>query len=116
MKIKYIVLIVIIGFILFDVIEHLVLPLVFYIIKRKKQYIAGVESMPGEVVDIRQWNGHGGQVFVKGERWKVCSEVSFKKGDKTIIQQVEGLTLKVKPIGDGVCQKKRKNCMIYELC
>jgi hypothetical protein len=40
---------------------------------------------------------------------------SFKKGDKAIIQQVEGLTLKVKPIGDGVCQKNRKVDMIAGL-
>jgi membrane-bound serine protease (ClpP class) len=106
MEIKYIVLIVIIGFILFEFIEHLLLPLIFYIIKRKKQSVTGVESMLGKVVDIRQWNGHEGQIFIKGEMWKAVSEVSFKKGDKAIIQQVEGLTVRVKPIGQGVCQKK----------
>jgi membrane-bound serine protease (ClpP class) len=79
MGIGYIVLIIIVGFILFELIEHLVLPLVFYIIKRKKQAITGVESMIGEVVDIRQWKGKEGQVFVKGEMWRAVSEVTFKK-------------------------------------
>jgi membrane-bound serine protease (ClpP class) len=102
MGIGYIVLIIIVGFILFELIEHLVLPLVFYIIKRKKQAITGVESMIGEVVDIRQWKGKEGQVFVKGEMWRAVSEVTFKKGDKAIIQHVEGLMLKIKPKSESL--------------
>jgi membrane-bound serine protease (ClpP class) len=66
-------------------------------IKRKEKSVTGIDSLLGEVVDVRQWKGKEGQVFIKGELWKAVSDVPLKKGDKAIIQQVEGLTLKVKP-------------------
>jgi membrane-bound ClpP family serine protease len=106
MEIAYVVLIVIFGFLLFELIEHLVIPVVFYVRKRKQQSVTGIESMPGELVDIRQWERQEGQVFFRGEMWKAVSEVSFKKRDKAVIQQVEGLILKVKPISKDVCEKK----------
>jgi membrane-bound serine protease (ClpP class) len=100
MEIKYILLIVILGFILFEVVEHLLLPLVFYIIKRKKQSVTGVESMLGKVIDIRQWKETEGQVAIRGELWKAVSDIPLKKGDKAIIQKVKGLMLKVGPVDD----------------
>jgi membrane-bound ClpP family serine protease len=100
MEIKNIILILVIGFILFEVIEHVVIPMVFYFIKRKKKSVTGIDGLLGEVIDVRQWQGKEGQVVIKGELWKAVSEVPFKKGDKAIIQQVEGLTLKIKPSGD----------------
>jgi len=106
MEIKNIILILVIGFILFEAIEHIVIPMFFYFIKRKKIFVTGIDSLLGEVVDVRQWKGKEGQVVIKGELWKAVSEVPLKKGDKAIIQQVEGLTLKVKPSGDGVYQKQ----------
>lgn len=106
MEIKNIILFLVIGFILFEIIEHVIIPIVFYFVKRKKKPFTGVESLLGEVVDVRQWDGKEGQVVFKGELWKAVSEVPFKKGDKAIIQQVEGLTLKVTPSGDGVYQKQ----------
>jgi membrane-bound serine protease (ClpP class) len=108
MEIKNIILILVIGFIAFEVIEHLVMPIVFYCIKRKKISVTGVNSLLGEVVEVRQWKETEGQVVIKGELWKAVSEVPFKKGDKAIIQQVEGLTLKVKPSGDGIYQKQKE--------
>jgi len=97
MEIKNLILVLVIGFILFEVIEHVVMPIVFYFLKRKEKSVIGIDSLLGEVVDVRQWKGKEGQVFIKGELWKAVSDVPFKKGDKAIIQQVEGLTLKVKP-------------------
>lgn len=70
LEIKNIILILVIGFIAFEVIEHLVMPIVFYCIRRKKKPFTGVESLLGEVVDVRQWEGKEGQVIIKGELWK----------------------------------------------
>lgn len=100
MEIKYILLIVILGFILFEVVEHLVIPMLFYVIKRKKQSVTGVESMSGKIVDVRHWKETEGQVVIRGELWKAVSDVPLRKGDKAIIQKVEGLTLKVRPSDD----------------
>ncbi len=93
---KDIILMLVIGFILFEVIEHVVIPIVFYFVKRKKKSVTGIDSLPGEVVDVRQWKGKEGQVVIKGELWNAVSETHLKKGDKAIILNVEGLTLKVK--------------------
>jgi membrane-bound ClpP family serine protease len=93
---KNTILMLVIGFILFEVIEHVVIPIVFYFVKRKKTSVTGIDSLPGEVVDVRQWKGKEGQVVIKGELWKAVSEMPLKKGDKAIILNVDGLTLKVK--------------------
>jgi len=106
MEIKNIILILVIGFILFEIIEHVIIPIVFYFVKRKKKPFTGVESLLGEVVDVRQWEGKEGQVVIKGELWKAVSEVPLKKGDKATIQQVEGLTLKIVPLGKNIQQKQ----------
>ena len=103
---RNIILMVVTGFILFEIIEHVVIPIVFYFVKQKKKSVTGIDSLPGEVVDVRQWKGKEGQVVIKGELWKAVSEVPFKKGDKAIIQNVEGLTLKVKPLGNGSYRKQ----------
>jgi membrane-bound ClpP family serine protease len=106
MEIKKIIVILVIGFILFEVIEHIVIPLVFTFIKRKKKSLTGVDSLLGEVVEVGQWKETEGQVFIKGELWRAVSDDPLMKGDKAIIQNVEGLTLKVKPIGEHVHQKQ----------
>ncbi len=52
--------------------------MVFYFIKHKKKSVTGVESLPGEVVEIRHWKETEGQVFIKGELWRAVSDVSLK--------------------------------------
>jgi len=101
METKNIILVLVIAFIAFEVIEHLLMPIVFYCIKRRKISFTGVDSLLGEVVEVRQWKETEGQVVIKSELWKAVCEVPLKKGDKAIIQQVEGLTLRVKPSDDG---------------
>ena len=111
MEIKNIILIIVIGFIAFEVVEHLVMPIVFYCIRRKKISVTGVDSLLGEVVEVRQWKETEGQVVIKSELWKAVSEVPLKKGDKAIIQQVKGLTLRVKPSDDGICKNKKEKSL-----
>ena len=98
MEMPHIVIVLIAAFLLFEVIEHVVVPLVFYLLKRRKLSATDVESLQGEVVRIRQWKGKEGQVFMKGELWRAESEVPFKQGDKAVVDNVTGLTLKVKPV------------------
>ncbi len=104
--IKNIIVILVIGFILFEFIEHIVIPIILYFIKRKKKSVSGINGLLGEVVEVRQWKETEGQVLIKGELWRAVSDVPLMKGDKAIIQNVEGLTLKVKPLGDGIPQGK----------
>jgi hypothetical protein len=54
MDIKNIIVILVIGFILFEIVEHIAIPIVFYFIKHKKRSVTGIESLPGEVVEVRE--------------------------------------------------------------
>ena len=97
---KGIIITLIIGFIVFELIEHVVFPL-FWAVKHRKQGSAcGAEGMFGKVVEVRQWNKTEGQVVVDGELWRGVSDVPLLTGGKAIIQDVEGLTLRLKPFND----------------
>ena len=64
---------------------------------QKKKKLTGKEGMIGKMgiaeTDISKG---GGKVFVEGEIWNAYSDEDIKKGEKVIIEKVEGLTLKVK--------------------
>jgi membrane-bound serine protease (ClpP class) len=98
--IKNMLIALIVTFVLFEIIEHVVVPLVGFLLGRKRRSISGAEGMVGKVVKVKQWNTTEGQVFVNGELWRAICEVPLVKGDKAIIHNVEGLTLKVEPFND----------------
>ena len=98
--IKNMLLALIVAFVLFEIIEHVVVPLVWFLLGRKRRSISGAEGMVGKVVKVEQWNTTEGQVFVNGELWRANCEVPLVEGDKAIIHSVEGLTLKVEPFTD----------------
>jgi len=93
--IKTIILTLVIGVVLFELIEHLVLPLFWSIMGRKRDSLCGVTGMLGKVGEVKQWKKNEGKVFVNGELWQAVSEVPLVPGDRVVIQKVEGLTLKV---------------------
>jgi membrane-bound serine protease (ClpP class) len=95
---KNVIITLVIGFIVFELIEHLVFPLLWSIKNRNKRSIAGVTGMLGKVAKVKLWRNTEGQVFVNGELWRAVSEVPLSPGDRAVIQHVEGLTLKVKPL------------------
>ena len=93
--IETIILILVIGVVLFELVEHVVFPLFWFIMGRKKKSVCGVTGMLGKVGEVKQWKKNEGKVFVSGELWKAVSEIPLLPGDKVVIQNVEGLTLKV---------------------
>ena len=93
---KNVIMTLVIGFVVFEFIEHVVFPLFWSIKNRKKRSVCGVTGMLEKVVEVRQWNETKGQVFVNGELWAAVSDVPLLTGDKAIIENVEGLTLRVK--------------------
>ena len=95
--IKTIILTLVIGFILFELIEHVVFPLFCFIKDRKRKSVCGVTGMLGKVGEVKQWKKNEGKVFVNGELWQAVSEGHLLPGDRVIIQNVEGLTLEVNP-------------------
>jgi membrane-bound ClpP family serine protease len=95
-----IIITIIICFIVFELIEHVFIPLFFFILRGKKKSNYGVMGMIGKVVEIKRWNKTEGQVLVNGELWKAVCEVPLLKGGKAIVQGIEGLTMKLEPYED----------------
>ncbi len=97
MSIKNIILTLVIAFIALELIEHVIFPLLWFLIRGRKKSACGTEGMLGKVVEVKQWEKNEGRVFVNGELWSAVSDAPLTKGDKAIIERVDGLTLKVKP-------------------
>ena len=63
--IKTIILTLVIGVVLFELIEHVVFPLFWSIMGRKRKSVCGVTGMLGKVGEVKQWKKNEGKVFVK---------------------------------------------------
>ena len=53
--------------------------------------------MIGKIVEVRQWDKTEGQVLINGEFWKAECETPLVVGSKAMIDDIKGLTLKLKP-------------------
>lgn len=93
-----ILMIVVIAFVLFELIEHILFPLIWSIFGRKRRSVCGVEDMVGKMVEVKRWQRTEGRVFVNGELWMAVSDCPLLPGDKAIVDQVEGLILRVTPL------------------
>lgn len=85
-------------FIVFEVLEHVIFPIFWFVFKGKKKSVYGITGMIGKTVEIKKWKLTTGKVLINGELWKAVSETPLQVGDKAIIQEVEGLTLKLTPL------------------
>lgn len=62
-----------------------------------KKPLSGKEGMVGsEGEALTDIDENGGKVFIYGEIWNAYSEEKIKKGEKVVVEKVEGLRLKVK--------------------
>ena len=98
--VKNVIMTLVIGFIVFEFVEHVIFPVFWSIKNRNKRSISGMTGMLGRAAKVIQWDKTEGQVFVNGELWKAVSDAPLLKGDKVLVQEVEGLTLTVEPIKD----------------
>ena len=94
---KRVIIAIVIAFIAFELIEHVVLPLIWFFKDKNKKSKYGVTGMVGKVVEVKRWNKTEGQVTVNGELWRAVCDVPLTVGDKAKIIDITGLTLKLKP-------------------
>ena len=93
-----ILIIVVLGWLLFELVEHAVVPLVWLAMKKNRKPKTGADGMIGEIGEVREWSGGAGRIFVHGELWKAESGTTLSVGDKVIVQNVQqGLTMIVEP-------------------
>ncbi|MBA3037860.1 MAG: hypothetical protein FP814_15395 [Desulfobacterium sp.] len=95
---KNIIVILIIGFVLFEFAEHILFPLIMYIKDRKKKSVCGADSMIGKTGEIKYWKETEGKIFVNGELWRAVSKFPMSAGDRAVIRDLEGLTMNVTPL------------------
>jgi len=97
--IKTILLCLVIGFIVLELIEHAAFPLFWFFKERKRKSVYVISGMLGKVGEVKQWQNNEGKIFVHGELWRAVSEFPLLPGDKVVIQNVDGLTVSVIPLG-----------------
>jgi membrane-bound ClpP family serine protease len=95
--VKNVIIVVAIGFLLFEVVEHVVFPLIWFIKDRKKGSVCRMTGMLGKPGEIRYWREFEGQVFVHGELWRAVSDFPLSAGDRVVVQKVDRLTVTVIP-------------------
>lgn len=91
-----ILVILVAAYITFEVFEHLIIPLLGIILGKKRKQLTGREGMAGKRGRVREWSGGEGKVDVQAEIWNAVGDDSFLPGDPIVIEDVDGLTLKVK--------------------
>lgn len=98
MNFNKILTIIIILFVLLELIEHIIFPLIWSIVIRNRKPLVGIESMVGKEVKVIKWQFTYGIVFFNGEIWKATSNSKLLPGDKAIIDKIDGLLLTVMSI------------------
>jgi membrane-bound serine protease (ClpP class) len=93
-----IVVVLVIAFVAFEFLEHVLFPLIWVLLQRRKKPITGPAALEGRIAEVIEWRQEEGYVFVNGEQWKATSEKPLVRGDQVVIQKVERLTLTVKPL------------------
>jgi membrane protein implicated in regulation of membrane protease activity len=106
--VKEILIALVAGFIIFEIIEHVVFPLVWSFMQRRKHSICDVSSMVGKIAEVKQWQDLQGKIFINGEIWNAKSDVPLSHGDKAVIERMEGFVVTVKKV-PNVSRSGRKS-------
>ena len=104
---KSILIALLICVVIYEIFEHLILPLICMIRYRKLKSSCGPSAMIGKKCIVKKWYGNSGKVQVGGELWNATGQLPLVPGDEAVVQGLEGLTLRLsasqKP--PGSCEK-----------
>jgi membrane protein implicated in regulation of membrane protease activity len=96
------------GLVLFEIMEHVVFPLVWSFVQRRKMSPCDLSSLIGKVGEVKQWRDLKGKIFINGEIWSAHSNIPLSLGDKAVIEKVEGFVLTVKKV-PAISYSRRKS-------
>jgi membrane-bound serine protease (ClpP class) len=65
---------------------------------RRNKVVTGEQGMIGEIGIAQTTLAPAGKVFVHGELWDAVSTVPVPAGERIVVRQVDGLTLRVDPV------------------
>ncbi len=83
--------------VIYEIFEHIILPLFWTIRYRKRKSAYGPSGMIGKKCVVKQWRGTRGKVCVGGELWNASSPSPLVPGSVTIIRDIDNLTLLISP-------------------
>jgi membrane-bound serine protease (ClpP class) len=66
---------------------------------RQNKAVMGMDTLVNQIAEARTALTPSGMVFVQGEYWNAESEVPVEKGGRVRVVSVEGLKLRVSPVG-----------------
>jgi len=66
---------------------------------RRNKIVTGEQGLVGEIGIAETPLAPNGKVFVHGELWDAVSTVNIAAGERVVVSHVDGLTLRVNPVG-----------------
>jgi membrane protein implicated in regulation of membrane protease activity len=87
---------------IYELVEHILLPLFWTIRYRGRKSACGPSGMIGKRCVVKQWTGTRGKVRVGGELWNAIGNSPLMPGDEGFVQGIDNLTLQVAPIGETI--------------
>jgi membrane-bound serine protease (ClpP class) len=64
----------------------------------RNKVVTGEQGLIGEIGITQTMLGPSGKVLVHGELWDAVSAVTIPAGERVVVRQVDGLTLRVDPV------------------
>jgi len=68
---------------------------------RRHKIVTGKQGLIGEIGIAQSTLAPSGKVFVHGELWDAVSTIPVPAGERIVVRQVDGLTLRVDPVAAG---------------
>ena len=81
--------------VIYEIFEHLILPLFCMLRYCKRKSSGGSFDMIGKKCMVVKWYGNNGKVKVGSELWNATCQLPLIPGDEAIVQGLEGLTLRL---------------------
>jgi len=88
-------------FLLYELLEHVILPLAGKSFGKKRTAKSGSESLIGKPAEVVEWKGKTGMVRLNGEYWQAFGKGSFTVGKTVKVDKIHGLKLSVTAYENG---------------
>ena len=88
---------ILIVFVVYELIEHVIIPVLGCFLGRRTAHRRPDNEMVGKRATVIEWKAGKGLVRVNGEYWQAYGPRSLSPESLVIIENIEGLKLRVRP-------------------
>jgi membrane protein implicated in regulation of membrane protease activity len=93
--IEKIIITIVAFFLLYELLEHVILPLLGFSFHKKRTLKSDREGLIGQEAEVVEWKGKSGMVRLNGEYWQAFGKGTFGIGKMVKIDNIQGLKLSV---------------------